>query len=132
MIRIFGALAALVLALVIVPSNALAQGSLAGDWEVNVDVMGQKIPLVLHIAEGDDGFEGKYDVPSQGGTDMPIIAITAEHPEFKIELETGGPPGILEGTHDGDKLSGKFSQTTAEGTFEGARKVEKKTAEGEE
>lgn len=129
--RILGALAALVLALVIVPSNALAQGSLAGDWEVDVDIMGQKIPLVLHIVEGDEGFEGKYDAPSQGGTDIPIIAITAEHPEFKIELETGGPPAILEGKHDGDKLSGKFSQATAEGTFEGARKVEKKAAEGE-
>jgi hypothetical protein len=129
--RIIGALAALVLFLVILPSNALAQGTLAGDWEVDVDIMGQKIPLVLHITEGDEGFEGKYDSPAQGGFDMPIIAITTEHPEFKIELETGGPPAILEGKHDGDKLSGKFSQATAEGTFEGARKVEKKAAEGE-
>ena len=126
--RIFGAL---VFALVILPSSALAQGTLAGDWEVNVDVMGQKIPLVLHIEEGDEGFEGKYDVPSQGGFDQPVIAITAEHPEFKIELFTGGPPAVLEGKHDGDKLSGKFSQATAEGTFEGARQVEKKAAEGE-
>ncbi len=129
--RIIGALAALVLFLVILPSNALAQGTLAGDWEVDVDIMGQKIPLVLHIAEGDEGFEGKYDSPAQGGFDIPIIAITTEHPEFKIELETGGPPAILEGKHDGDKLSGKFSQATADGTFEGARKVEKKAAEGE-
>ena len=129
--RIIGALAALVLFLVILPSNALAQGTLAGDWEDDVDIMGQKIPLVLHIAEGDEGFEGKYDSPAQGGFDIPIIAITTEHPEFKIELETGGPPAILEGKHDGDKLSGKFSQATADGTFEGARKVEKKAAEGE-
>jgi hypothetical protein len=130
--RILGALAALVIALVILPSSALAQDTLAGDWELNVDVMGQKIPLVLHIVEGDEGFNGKFDSPEQGGFDIPIIAITAEHPEFKIEMETGGPPAILEGKHDGDKLSGKFSQATAEGTFEGARQVEKKAAEGEE
>ena len=129
--RIIGALAALVLFLVILPTNVLAQGTLAGDWEVDVDIMGQKIPLVLHIAEGDEGFEGKFDSPAQGGFDIPIIAITADHPEFRIELETGGPPAILEGKHDGDKLSGKFSQATAEGTFEGARQVEKKAAEGE-
>ncbi len=129
--RILGALGALTFVFVTLPSNAHAQGSLAGDWDVNVDIMGQKIPLVLHIAEGDEGFEGKYDAPSQGGTDIPIIAITTEHPEFKIEMETGGPPAILEGKHDGDKLSGKFSQATAEGTFEGVRKVEKKAAEGE-
>jgi hypothetical protein len=129
--RIIGALAALVLFLVILPSNALAQGTLAGDWEVDVDIMGQKIPLVLHIVEGDEGFEGKYDSPAQGGFDIPIIAITTEHPEFKIELETGGPPAILEGKHDGDKLRGTFSQGMAEGTFEGVRKVEKETAEGE-
>ena len=129
--RIFGALVALVFALVILPSSALAQGPLAGDRVLNVDVMGQKIPLVLHIEEGDEGFEGKYDVPSQGGFDQPVIAITAEHPEFKIELQTGGPPANFEGKHDGDKLSGKFSQATTEGTFEGARQVEKKAAEGE-
>ena len=55
----------------------------------------------------------------------------AEHPDFKIELFTGGPPAVLEGKHDGDKLSGKFSQATAEGTFEGARKAEEKAGEGE-
>ena len=129
--RIFGALGALVFAIIVLPSNALAQDTFVGDWELNIDVMGEQIPLVLHLAEGDEGFVGKYDAPSQGGFDIPIIAVTAEHPEFKIELQTGGPPAILEGKHDGDKLSGKFSQATAEGTFEGARQVEKKAAEGE-
>ena len=129
--RIIGALAALVIAFVILPSNALAQGTLAGDWEVDVDIMGQKIPLVLHISEGDEGFGGTFDSPAQGGFDIPILGVTTEHPEFKIELETGGPPAILEGKHDGDKLSGTFSQGMAEGTFEGARKVEKKASESE-
>ena len=129
--RISGALAALVLTLVILPSNALAQDTLAGDWDLLIDVMGQQIPLVLHVTEGDEGFEGKYDAPSQGGFDLDVTSITAEHPEFKIELFTGGPPAVLEGKHDGDKLSGKFSQATAEGTFDGARKAEVKAAEGE-
>jgi len=129
--RIFGALVALVFAIIVLPSNALAQDTFVGDWELNIDVMGEQIPLVLHLAEGDEGFEGKYDAPSQGGFDLEITSVTAEHPEFKIELFTGGPPAVLEGKHDGDKLSGKFSQATAEGTFEGARQVEKKAAEGE-
>lgn len=129
--RILGALAALVLAFVILPSSTLAQDSLAGEWDLLVDVMGQQIPLILHVEEGEEGFEGKYDAPSQGGFDLEVISITAEHPEFKIELFTGGPPAVLEGKHDGDKLSGKFSQATAEGTFEGARKVAAKPAEGE-
>jgi len=129
--RIFGALVALVFAIIVLPSNALAQDTFVGDWELNIDVMGEQIPLVLHLAEGDEGFVGKYDAPSQGGFDLEITSVTAEHPEFKIELFTGGPPAVLEGKHDGDKLSGKFSQATAEGTFEGARQVEKKAAEGE-
>ena len=128
--RIFGALAALIFAIVVLPSNALAQDTLAGEWDLVIDV-GQQIPLVLHLVETDEGFDGKYDAPSQGGFDLEIITITAEHPEFKIELFTGGPPAVLEGTHDDDKLSGKFSQATAEGTFTGARKVEEKAAEGE-
>ena len=129
MSRIIGALTALLF--VFVPSNAQAQDTLAGDWDVAVDVMGQQIPLVLHITEGDEGFEGKFDSPAQGGFDIPILAITAEHPDFKLELETGGPPAILEGKHDGDKLTGTFSQATAEGTFEGSRTAEVEADEGD-
>ncbi len=132
--RILGALVALAFALTTLPSSALAQDTLAGEWDVLIDV-GQEIPLILHVEETEEGFAGIYDAPSQGGFDLEITSITAEHPEFKIELFTGGPPAVLEGTHDGDKLSGKFSQDTpqgmAEGTFTGARKVEKKAAESE-
>lgn len=124
--RIAGALAALALTLVLPPSSAKAQTTLAGDWDVAVAVMGQTIPLVLHIAEGEDGYEGKFDSPAQGGFDIPIISITSEHPEFTIKLETGGPPAVLAGKHDGDKISGEFSQATATGTFDGTRMAEVK------
>ena len=129
MSRIIGALTALLF--VVVPSNAQAQDTLAGDWDVAVEIMGQTIPLVLHIAEGDEGFEGKFDSPAQGGFDIPILSIAAEHPDFKIELETGGPPEVLEGKHEGDKLSGKFNQATAEGTFKGSRTAEEKADEAD-
>jgi hypothetical protein len=129
--RVLGTLAALVLALVILPSNALAQGTLAGDWDVIVVATGQTIPIVLHITEGDDGYGGTFDAPSQGGIDRPITSITADHPEFRLEFETGGPPVVFEGKHDGDKLSGTFIQGTAEGTFEGTRKPKTEAAEDE-
>jgi hypothetical protein len=129
--RTIGALAALALTLAASPSHAFAQGSMAGDWDLNVSVMGQQIPLVLHIAEGEEGYEGTFDSPAQGGFDLPIRSITAEHPDFKMELETGGPPAILEGKHDGDTLKGSFTQATATGTFEGQRKVQGEETEGE-
>lgn len=122
--RIIGALAALVLAFVLLPTTALAQGTLAGDWDVLVVATGQTIPIVLHITEGDDGFEGTFDAPSQGGIDKPLTSVTVDHPEFRLEFETGGPPVVFEGKYDGDKLSGTFSQGTAKGTFEGTRRAE--------
>jgi hypothetical protein len=122
---------ALALTLLAFPSAVLAQDSMAGDWEIDVSVMGQQIPLVLHITKGDKGYEGKFDSPAQGGFDIPIRSITAEHPDFKMELETGGPPAILEGKHDGDTVMGSFTQATATGTFEGKRKVEGEETEGE-
>jgi hypothetical protein len=122
---------ALALTLLALPSGVLAQDSMAGDWEIDVSVMGQQIPLVLHITKGEEGYEGKFDSPAQGGFDIPIRSITAEHPDFKMELETGGPPAILEGKHDGDTLKGSFTQATATGTFEGKRKVEGEETEGE-
>jgi hypothetical protein len=131
--RVLGTLAALVLALVILPSNALAQGTLAGDWDVIVVATGQTIPIVLHITEGDDGYGGTFDAPSQGGIDRPITSITVDNPEFRLEFETGGPPVVFEGKHDGDKLIGTFSQGTAKGTFEGNRRAETEpdSAEGD-
>lgn len=131
--RILRALTALVLALVLLPTDALAQGTLAGDWDVLVVATGQTIPIVLHITEGDDGFGGTFDAPSQGGIDRPLTSVTVDHPEFRLEFETGGPPVVFVGKHDGDKLSGTFSQGTAEGTFEGIRRAETETgtAEGE-
>ncbi|MCL7927933.1 MAG: hypothetical protein M8860_00575 [marine benthic group bacterium] len=129
--RIKGAFFTLVIALFALPPVALAQDSMAGDWDVDVSVMGQQIPLVLHITKGEDGYEGKFDSPAQGGFDIPIRSITAEHPDFKMELETGGPPAILEGKHDGDTLKGSFTQATATGTFEGKRKAEDEETEGD-
>ena len=132
MSRTRGAVLALGVAFLALPSGALAQDSMAGDWDIDVSVMGQEIPLVLHITSGEDGYEGTFDSPAQGGFDIPIRSITAEHPDFKMELETGGPPAILEGKHDGDTLKGNFTQATATGTFEGVRKTEDAGAEGDE
>ncbi len=129
--RIKGAFFALTIALFALPAGALAQDSMAGDWDVDVAVMGQQIPLVLHITKGDEGYAGTFDSPAQGGFDIPIRSITAEHPDFKMELETGGPPAVLEGKHDGDTLKGSFTQATATGTFEGKRKTEDEGAEGD-
>lgn len=118
---------ALILALVFLPSSMQAQETLAGDWDVIVSAANQTIPIVLHITQGEDGYTGTFDAPSQAGMDMPITRIVSEHPEFTIEFETGGPPVVFEGKRDGDKLSGTFTQAAAEGTFEGARRTGSQT-----
>jgi len=105
------------------PAVAAAQDPIAGDWDVNVSVMGQDLPLVLHVAEGESGLEGTFDSPAQGAFGIPILSIAHEHPAIRIELETGGAPAILEGTHEGDTLSGDFSQGPATGTFTATKKA---------
>ncbi|MFO7588693.1 MAG: hypothetical protein R6X22_11545 [Gemmatimonadota bacterium] len=105
------------------PGSAAAQDPLVGDWDVAVSVMAQEIPLVLHIAEGEGGLEGTFDSPAQGAFGLPILAIAHEHPAIRVELETGGAPAVLEGTHAGDTISGDFSQGPLAGTFEATRKA---------
>lgn len=117
---------ALVLALILLPSSLQAQETLAGDWDVIVTATGQTIPLILHISRGEDGYTGTFDAPSQAGADRPITKIVAEHPEFTLEFETGGPPVVFVGKHEGDEMSGTFTQAAAEGTFEGVRRTGKK------
>jgi hypothetical protein len=108
-------------ALAALPAAAAAQDPIAGDWDVTVSVMGQELPLVLHVVEGESGLEGVYD--AQGMEGIPILSIAHEHPAIRIELETGGAPALLEGTHEGDTLSGEFSQGPAAGTFTATKKA---------
>lgn len=123
MIRTMTTLICALFALAALPGSAAAQDPLAGDWDVAVSIMGQELPLVLHIQEGESGLEGTFDSPAQGAFGLPILAIAHEHPKVRVELETGGAPAILDGTHEGDTLSGDFSQGPAAGTFEATRKA---------
>ena len=120
------------LALAALPATAAAQDPIAGDWDVTVSIMGQELPLLLHVAEGEKGLEGTFDSPAQGAFGIPILSIAHEHPKIRIELETGGAPAILDGTHEGDSLSGDFSQGPATGTFTAKKKSAEDAAKGEE
>jgi hypothetical protein len=120
-------------ALVALPGAARAQDKdpLIGDWDVTVSVMGQQLPLVLHIEQGEDGLTGTFDSPAQGAYGIPILAISHEHPKVRIELETGAASAILDGTHADGKVTGDFSQGPATGTFEMTKQEPKAEPSGE-
>jgi hypothetical protein len=118
-------------ALALLPAAAVAQDPLAGDWDVTVSISGQTIPLVLHLATGESGLEGTFDSPAQGAMGLPILSIEHEHPKVRFELETGGAPAILDGTHEGDAISGDFSQGPATGTFTAKKTSKEAGAESE-
>jgi hypothetical protein len=125
----FGSFAALaIIACLIVPGVALAQDAkpFVGTWEGTIDVMGQLIDIILEFALEGDQLTGTVDVPGQGAEDLPLTEFKIEGKKITFMIDYPGLPG--EPTFDGEldaagiTLSGTFSQSGEEGTFEAKKK----------
>ncbi len=97
-----------------------------GDWNgtISIAAAGMEVEFTLHLTLNDQKeLAGTIDVPAQGAMGLPLEG-------FKIEAKAitfliGGVPGepMFKGTLDeiGKKLSGTFSQSTVEGTFQAVK-----------
>ena len=110
------------------PNPALAQDSkpFVGTWEGAIDVMGQQIDIILEFALEGDQLTGNVDVPAQGAEDLPLTEFKIEGKKITFMIDHPGVPGepTFSGELDeaGTTLSGTFSQSGAEGTFEAKKK----------
>ena len=88
-------------------STTMAQ-EITGDWSGELDVQGQKIPLVLHITTENDGYTGTMDSPSQGASALPLDEVTLVENTFSFTFKQGGI--AYSGTVDGETIAGTFQQ----------------------
>ena len=124
-----GIFAALVLIVcLIVPGVAQAQDAkpFVGIWEGGIDVMGQHFDFILEFALEADQLTGNVDFPAQGAEDLPLADFKLEGKKLTFMIDHPGVPGepTFSGELDaaGTTLSGTFSQSGAEGTFEAKKK----------
>lgn len=80
----------------------------AGDWEASLKIQGTELPLVIHLKQKGDGWEGSFDSPKQKAYNISLtsVALRADTLEF-----THKQAGIrFLGLFQADSIPGNFSQ----------------------
>jgi pimeloyl-ACP methyl ester carboxylesterase len=85
------------------------ENNLSGTWSGSLDVMGQKLPLVFHFEQLEEGWKGTADSPAQGAKGMLLKNILFNGLMASWEFEQ--IPAIYEGVLVGDTLKGNFTQS---------------------
>ncbi|MCF8268439.1 MAG: alpha/beta fold hydrolase [Crocinitomicaceae bacterium] len=99
--------------------NAVVFGqALSGNWYGTLDVMGQKLPLVLHLSDSAGIWKGTLDSPKQQANGIPMssVSVNGKHLRFTIDKLQASYEGEL---NDSMVIRGKFKQGafTAELSF---------------
>jgi pimeloyl-ACP methyl ester carboxylesterase len=90
-------------------SAVLFGQSLSGNWYGTLDVMGQKLPLVLHLADSAGIWKGTIDSPKQNanGIQMSTVSVNDKKLSFTIDKLQACYEGEL---NDSMVICGKFKQ----------------------
>ena len=91
------------------------QGSIAGDWDGAISVMGQTLPMSVHLATGDAGLGATIDI--QGATGLALQNVSYDDAMLHMELPAGPGVAVFDGQHVGDSIGGTFTQAGIAGTF---------------
>ena len=94
---------------------AMAQDAIAGRWEGAVDMMGQQLPMVVVFDVGGGALAATLDI--QGETGIPLLNVSYEGFSISFELQGPGGTATFQGEHQGDEITGKFTQAGMAGTF---------------
>jgi hypothetical protein len=79
-----------------------------GAWTGTLDAGGQKLRVVFHIANTENGLTATMDSPDQNANGIPVTSVTRSGASLKLELKP------IDGTYEG-KISSDL--TTIEGTW---------------
>ncbi len=80
-----------------------------GEWYANLDVMGQKLSLVLHLTDSNNVWKGTLDSPDQNafGIEMSSVNINGRTLQFTIDRIGVNYLGNL---NDSNQINGQFKQ----------------------
>ncbi len=83
--------------------------SFSGAWYANLDVMGQKLSLVLHLSDSNNVWRGTLDSPDQNafGIEMSSVNINGRTLQFTIDRIGVNYLGNL---NDSNQINGQFKQ----------------------
>lgn len=82
---------------------------ITGSWYGNLDVQGQKLPLVIHIEKNGTDLKSTFDSPMQGAKGIPVQKTLFENNQLTFEAPNLGI--TFKGTYNADKIEGNFMQS---------------------
>lgn len=104
--------------------------ALAGRWQGQIALPGAGLEIVVALAEQDGAWSGTIDVPAQGAAGIPLHDISVAGDAVRFEMLAGLQLAVFDGQVQPDgSISGAFTQSGFEGTFELARAQEPVAAE---
>jgi CubicO group peptidase (beta-lactamase class C family) len=95
-----------------------ARIDLAGGWQGAISIMGMELEIIVNFNGEDDEYTGAIDIPQQGATGIELHNITFDAPAVSFEMLPGPQLAVFEGELEDGVISGVFSQSGIEGTFE--------------
>lgn len=98
----------IILILLIFFQNLFSQ-NITGSWYGNLDVQGQKLPLVFHIEQEGNDLKSTFDSPTQGAKGIPIQKTLFENNELTFNASNLGI--TFSGKLNAQKIEGIFSQS---------------------
>ena len=87
--------------------NLICQ-NITGAWYGNLDIQGQKLPLVIHIDKESATYKSTFDSPMQGAKGIPVQTTTFVNNELVLDASNMGI--IYKGNLNGEIIDGQFSQ----------------------
>ena len=88
-------------------SSSFSQ-EITGSWTGELDIPGNKLPLVFNIKQNGSELITTMDSPMQGAKDIPVTSTTFEKNELEIKANDMGV--TYKGTLKNDKIEGSFMQ----------------------
>lgn len=84
---------------------------LSGSWKGELEIMGQKLPLVFNFEKADGGWTGTADSPTQGAKGLKLKKVLFDGLMLSVEFEQ--LPAVYEGVFMADTIKGDFTQSGA-------------------
>lgn len=88
--------------------SSLFSQEISGSWTGELDIQGNKLPLVFNIKPIGNALKTTMDSPKQGAKDIPVTSTTFEKNELEIKANEMGI--TYKGTLKNDKIEGTFTQ----------------------
>ena len=91
-------------------STSLLAQKIIGNWKGNIEINGNKLPIVFHFTKNNDGkIDGKWDSPKQNAMGLPFSNINNDEDSLHLEIKmiSGSYAGKFVGN---DSITGTWKQ----------------------